>query len=55
MLPIGCAENSEKLYLHRGFELSIICLIADDDDDVDGDDDFGGLRMGLEGVFLITK
>ena len=32
-----------------------ICLIADDDADVDGDDDLGGLQMGLEGVFLIAK
>ena len=52
-----CIIFSEKRqYSHRGFEWSIVCLIADDAFDAgDNDDDLDGLQMGLEGVFLITK
>ena len=46
----------KRQYSPRGFERSIVCLIADDAFDADADDDdLDGLQMGLEGVFLITK
>ena len=51
-----CRIFSKKKYLHRVFERSILCLIADDAFDADDNgDDLDGLQMGLEGVFLITK